>query len=162
MWKTTFLHGDTTEGSRDVFVEPVSEFRKKLGMGPNQVMRLMGSAYGLRTAPRTWYFRVRKDLEALVWRVHQLDQCTCFLFDGNELIGLCSVYVDDFLIAGSDTNARWKAAKKKASVTLYLGQVGQRRFQAMWCTIPAISRLFHQDEHQSYRETLKMTNLRLS
>ena len=50
--------------------------------------------------------------------MHSLDNCVFLLYDGNELIGLCGVYVDDFLIAGKDTDKRWQEAKKKL-VNLY-------------------------------------------
>ena len=43
-------------------------------------MKLTGSVYELRNAPRAWYLRVRKDLEALGWRCHQLDQCVFLLY----------------------------------------------------------------------------------
>ena len=45
-------------------------------------------------------FRKPTYLIALGWRVHKLDQCVFILYDGDELIGLFGVYVDDFLIAG--------------------------------------------------------------
>ena len=49
--KTAFLQGDKTESERDVFLEPVKEIRERLNLTPNQILRLMVSAYGLRTAP---------------------------------------------------------------------------------------------------------------
>ena len=76
-------------------------------------MKLIGSVYGLRNVPRSWYLRVRKDLEALGWRCHQLDQCVFMLYDGDNLIGICGVYVDDFIIAGSSNNKKWQTAKAK-------------------------------------------------
>ena len=45
--------------------------------------------------------------------MHSLDNCVFLLYDGNDLIGLCGVYVDDFLIAGQETNPLWQKAKKK-------------------------------------------------
>ena len=38
----------------------------------------------------------------------------CFLlYDGSELVGVCGVYVDDFIIAGSPNNRKWQVAKEK-------------------------------------------------
>ena len=69
----------------------------------------MGSAYGLRTAPRSWYLRVKADLQRLGWRMHQLDPCVFLIYDKKgELLGLCGVYVDDFLIAGAEGNQEWE------------------------------------------------------
>ena len=71
----------------------------------------MGSAYGLRTAPRNWYQRVKRDLQGLGWTVHSLDNCVFSFYHKEELIGLCGVYVDGFLIAGSESNPIWQDAK---------------------------------------------------
>ena len=116
--KTAFLQGDKTEVDRDVYLEPVREIMNRMHMNPKQLLKLEGSAYGLRTAPRTWYMRVRKDMESLGWRCHQLDQCTFMAYEGQELIGIAGVYVDDFVIAGDITNRQWIAAKDKL-VKLY-------------------------------------------
>ena len=73
--KTAFLQGDKTETSRDVFLEPVKEIQERLNLTPKQILRLMGSAYGLGTAPRSWFLKVKNDLERIGWRQHQLDPC---------------------------------------------------------------------------------------
>ncbi len=68
--------------------------------------------YGLRNAPRAWYQRVRRDLESQGWRAHQLDQCIFLLYEKDELIGTCGVYVDDFVLAGKTNDPRWRVAKE--------------------------------------------------
>ena len=75
---TAFLQGDKTEPDRDVYLEPTADLRTRLQMTKEHVLKLTGSVYGLRNAPRAWYLRVRKDLEAQGWRCHQLDQCVFF------------------------------------------------------------------------------------
>ena len=97
---TAFLQGDKKESDRDVYLEPTTDLRTRLNITKDDIMKLTGSVYRLRNAPRSWYLRVRKDLETLGWRCHQLDQCVFLLYDGNELVGTCGVYVDDFIIAG--------------------------------------------------------------
>ena len=81
-------------------------------MTDKQILKLVGSAYGLRTSPRNWYQRVKRDLLGQGWKMHSLDNCVGLLYDGEELIGLCGVYVDDFVIAGRETDKRWQEAKK--------------------------------------------------
>ena len=112
--KTAFLQGDKGERERDIFLEPNPEIIKRLKMTHNQVLRLVGSAYGLRTAPRHWYQRVKHDMLSLGWKLHSLDACTFLFYDNNDgtLIGICGVYVDDFLIAGRKDDPRWHKAKK--------------------------------------------------
>ena len=119
--KTPFLQGDRGEAQWDVYAQLVLELRKYLGLTADQIIRLEGAVYGLRNAPRRWWQRVKRDMEALGWRCHQLEQCIFLKFDqrSGDIIGICGVYVDDFLIAGSWTDPRYIAelAKVKALYT---------------------------------------------
>ena len=110
---TAFLQGDKEEQNRDVYLEPTADLRQRLNIGKESILKLTGSVYGLRNAPRAWYQRVKKDLEALGWRIHQLDQCVFVKYDGNELVGIIGVYVDDFIIAGNPKNRKWQDARQK-------------------------------------------------
>ena len=74
----------------------------------------------MRNAPRAWYQRVKKDLEALCWRTHQLDQCVFVKYDGEELVGICGVYVDDFISAGKQNNKNGKL-KRQTKETVQMG-----------------------------------------
>ena len=124
--KTAFLQGDKSEKDRDVYLEPIAEIKQRFKMTDQHILKLMGSAYGLRTAPRNWYQRVKRDLQNLGWKVHSLDNCVFLLYQKDELIGICGVYVDDFLIAGKDSNPVWQNAKKKL-VDLYTWGKWERR-----------------------------------
>ena len=108
---TAFLQGDKEEQNRDVYLEPTADLRERLNITKEFLLKLTGSVYGLRNAPRAWYKRVRKDLEALGWRCHQLDQCVFLKYDGDELVGVCGVYVDDFIIAGKPNGKSGKLKK---------------------------------------------------
>ena len=68
--KTALLQGDKPERGGNVYLEPIVEIRQRFKMTEQQVLKLMGSAYGLRTAPRNWYQRVKRDLQGLGWKVH--------------------------------------------------------------------------------------------
>ena len=72
---TAFLQGDKEEQNRDVYLEPTADLRERLNITKDFLLKLTGSVYGPRNAPRACYKRVRKDLETLGWRCHQLDQC---------------------------------------------------------------------------------------
>ena len=112
------FQGDKAERGRNVFLEPIAEIKHRFNLTDQQILKLVGSAYGLRTAPRNWYQRVKRDLLGQGWKMHSLDNCVFLLYDRNELIGLCGVYVDDFLIAGRDNDPRWQEAKRKL-INLY-------------------------------------------
>ena len=89
--KTAFLQGDRGEAERDVYAKPVPELARYLNLTPEQIIRLEGAVYGLRNAPRRWWMRVKRDMEALGWRCHQLDQCICLRFGEHtgELFAIC-------------------------------------------------------------------------
>ena len=110
---TAFLQGDKEEQNRDVYLEPTADLRQRLNIGKESILKLTGSVYGLRNAPRAWYQRVKKDLENLGWRCHQLDQCVFLKYDGDELVGIIGVYVDDFIIAGKQNGKKWQIEKEK-------------------------------------------------
>ena len=85
--KTAFLQGDRGACERDVYAQLVPELAKHLGLTAAQIIRLEGAVYGLRNDPRRWWHRVKRDMLALGWRCHQLEQCIFLKFDGNgELI----------------------------------------------------------------------------
>ena len=96
------------------------------------LLKLTGSVYGLRNAPRAWYRRVKKDLEALGWRCHQLDQCVFLKYDGEELVGICGVYVDDFIISGKRNGQKWQKEKDKIKKMYKWGKWESDAFTPLW------------------------------
>eukprot|EP00969_Alexandrium_andersonii_P060511 2664149-Alexandrium_andersonii.AAC.1 len=71
--KTAFLQGDSGEGERHVFAEPLADVRAYLGISHDDLLKLERSVYGLRNAPRKWYERLSHDLQMHGRRMHQLD-----------------------------------------------------------------------------------------
>ena len=100
--------------SRDVYLKPTADLRTRLGIDKDFILKLTGSVYGLRNAPRAWYRRVRTDLEALGWSVRQLDQCVFRNYDGDALAGVCDVYVDDLILAGKVKDPDGKRPKENS------------------------------------------------
>ena len=96
-----------------------------MNIGKESILKLTGSVYGLRNTPRAWYQIVRKDLEALGWRIHQLDQCVFVKYDGEELVGICGVYVDDFIIADNKI-AKLANRKRQTKESVQTGNMGNR------------------------------------
>ena len=128
--KTAFLQGDKAEATRDVYVDPTAEVRALLGISKEELLRLEGSVYGLRTAPRRWWQRVKNDLTGLGFRTHQLDQCV-FMYYGKsgDLIGIIGVYVDDFIVAGKEHDDEWQAIRQKVLDLYTWGSWKTRQFK---------------------------------
>ena len=64
-----------------------------------------------------------RDLTDTGWIQHKLDQCTFMFMNGSELVGLIGVYVDDFLVAGSDDDTIFSDALFKLKGTFHWGNV---------------------------------------
>ena len=50
--KTAFLQGDSGESERNVYGDLPSDARHLFGLSEDEVIKLEGSVYGLRTAPK--------------------------------------------------------------------------------------------------------------
>ena len=116
--KCAFLQGDLDEeGSaekekdrwgedlqNDTFCEPVPELSKKMGLEHHQCVKLLKAVYGLVNAPRRWYHRVSTDLKKLGGEESQMEPCLWTLRDKDgQIVAMCLVYVDDVLLAVSDS-----------------------------------------------------------
>ena len=88
----------------DTFCEPVPELSRKLQLEHHQCIRLLKAVYGLVNAPRRWYHRVATDLRNLTGEESVIEPCLWTFRDENGVIhALCLVYVDDFMLACSDS-----------------------------------------------------------
>ena len=121
--KTAFLQGEHGEDERNVYAEPDGSTKPLFGLMPDEVLKLTGSVYGLRTAPKVWFQKVAKDLKSLGFRQHQLDPCMFMKFDdAGTLIGFIGVYVDDFLLCGNIVNKLWLEARATAKALYTWGK----------------------------------------
>eukprot|EP00438_Fugacium_kawagutii_P026186 Skav211360 [mRNA] locus=scaffold677:368899:370686:- [translate_table: standard] len=68
-------------------------------------MRMKKSAYGLSDAPLLWYEEADRRLQTMKWQRHELDKCSYMLVNGDTLVGLLILHVDDVLISG-DPNSQ--------------------------------------------------------
>ena len=100
--KTAFLRG-SEEGHRLLGLEPTAEFRQKLNLKPDEILRLLKGAYGRVDAPYLWFMELRKALLELNFVQAPFDPCVFILpnpKDGNPE-GIIGVHVDDGLCGGS-------------------------------------------------------------
>ena len=101
--KAAFLQGKTQE-DRVIAIEPVPEMTKAMGLKPNEVCRLVKSAYGLIDAPFLWFTELDKTLKELGFISSPFDPCLYVLHEPKtkELAGILGVHVDDGLCGGND------------------------------------------------------------
>ena len=93
---SAFLQGQPLR--RKVFMEPPVE-RQRNGM----IWKLKKSVYGLYDASRKWYQAVKPELLSLGMKPVSGDEAFFSMVKDGELVGLCILHVDDFLVAGKSS-----------------------------------------------------------
>jgi len=89
-----FLHGDLHE---DIYLKPPLGFYSPK---PNMVCRLKKSLYGLRQAPRQWYFKLASSLFRYGFSQSPLDH-SLFIYRQDGVFLALLIYVDDLVLAGN-------------------------------------------------------------
>ena len=111
-----FLQGDAVEEGRQVYAKPVKELAQALGAPEDAPVQLLKAAYGLVTSPNAWHQKVTKEMLAAGWQTMTTEPCMWRLIgksedgESDEVIGLASAHVDDFLFAGNEDHPDYSRA----------------------------------------------------
>ena len=98
--KNAFLAGELSSRSKALYMSVPRDLLEMLKLPQDTVFKLLKSAYGLAEAPIAWFRYLKKQLVALGWVQHPLDECVFRLYDGAKLAGIIGLHVDDLLVAG--------------------------------------------------------------
>ena len=80
--KTAFLSGDpdtTNKGSDALYIDPPSDLKRWLKLGPEDVFRLRKAVYSLINAPFRWHHRLSRALRQAGFVSLQMDPCVWIL-----------------------------------------------------------------------------------
>eukprot|EP00974_Lingulodinium_polyedra_P121453 11179072-Lingulodinium_polyedra.AAC.1 len=61
--KTALLHGDMGDCEREIYGDPPPDARRLWGLSNDHLLKLEGSLYGFRIAPKSWFAKVAKDMK---------------------------------------------------------------------------------------------------
>ena len=75
-------------------------------------LRIVRAFYGLVQSPRLWFEDLQGTMLEQGWKQITADRCAFILQDGDEIVGLAGVHVDDYLIAGKEGNVVFEKAEK--------------------------------------------------
>ncbi|KAJ3699335.1 hypothetical protein LUZ61_003040 [Rhynchospora tenuis] len=115
-----FLHGDLHE---EVFMRlPPGFSSSKSG----KVCRLRKSIYGLRQAPRMWFFKLTTTLETYGFVQSKADY-SLFTYHKGKVFMAILIYVDDLVIAGNDGEAICDF-KKYMSTVFHMKDLGTLKY----------------------------------
>ncbi|KAJ4765650.1 Retroelement pol polyprotein-like [Rhynchospora pubera] len=115
-----FLHGDLNE---EVYMRLPPGFAHSQ---PVKVCRLRKSIYGLKHAPRMWFSKLTAALETYGFVQSKADYSLFTCHKGKSFIAIL-IYVDDLVIAGSDSNAV-HAFKRYMSEVFHLKDLGTLKY----------------------------------
>ncbi|CAE7503333.1 RE2, partial [Symbiodinium sp. CCMP2456] len=129
--KAAFLKGDPFV-ARELYI---GETNPKVGpdipLPKGCLAKVLKGVFGLADAPRQWWVKLSKSLEARGWQRSALDQAVWFLWDGPERKKLCGMivsHVDDLLFGGDA-----EAEKSLLAVGDQLGFRDVTRNEFTWC-----------------------------
>ena len=107
--KTAFLQAKNPQRAHPLFARPLQELAQAMDLAPDQMIQLMGSAYGLTSAPREWYQDLTTTLRSLGAEVCVTDPCVWRLYDGSgtRVVALIGLYVDDILFCGDEGHEKY-------------------------------------------------------
>lgn len=97
--KNAFLFGDLNDKDHEVYITPSLSVHHKVG----HVCKLKKSLYEQKQVSRSWYDAFSNDLLSLVFSSSDND-CALDVKDSSSGIILLSIYVDDMIITGSNTD----------------------------------------------------------
>ena len=109
--KTAFLSGD--EDIRNIFFSPPDDVRQMLNLDSETVLRLRKAVYGLVTAPKKWWDRLKKSLIEHGFTSCALDPCAFVLRKSGKIHAVLGVHVDDVIGGGNETFDRIMTAVRK-------------------------------------------------
>ena len=94
--KTAFLSGDPDpayKGSDALYIDPPSDLKRWLNLGPEDVLRLRKAVYGLINAPLRWHQRLSRALRQASFVPLQMDPCIWILPAASPVKGVAPVDV---------------------------------------------------------------------
>ena len=101
--KAAFLQGQPQD-NRIIGLEPCVELATEMALKPNEICRLVKSAYGLIDAPYLWYKALSEALLKLGFEIAPFDPCLFVLRNSQtqKLHGILGIHVDDGLCGGDE------------------------------------------------------------
>ena len=106
--KTAFLQAKSPDRAHPLHARPLPELAEAMGLPPDRMVELLGSAYGLTSAPREWFVDLTGTIKRLRGQRCHTDPCLWRIFnEANEIVGIIGIFVDDLLFAGDEESGEW-------------------------------------------------------
>eukprot|EP00435_Cladocopium_sp_Y103_P066005 s182_g28.t1 len=135
---SAFLQTSKSIESEDLVVWATPELAVLFGASPQQPwlpLKVSKAFYGLVHAPRAWYEDVSATLARTSWIKMVSDGCLFILKEGDEVVGIAGIHVDDFLIGGREDSVVFQNAMKELEQAYRWGKWQHDEFTFAGCHI---------------------------
>ncbi len=144
----------------ELFCIPCKEICEGMGIPIDSITKVQKACYGLVDAPLEWYRSICTFFETLGLRRCWSDPCCWILKNGEQVSGIISGHVDDFLFSGSETDPLWQKVSEAIKSEYKWSDWEQSHFTQCGVMVEQ-----HQDHSFSffqakYVDDLKYINLR--
>ena len=102
------------------------------GLPPSAVIEILGNVYGQNDAPAAWFKEFSTFVMDSGWIQSKLDPCLYTLRDGNQLIGIMGVHVDDTALGGFGQKFQDSITKLRSRFPYRKWRVGEGEFCGAW------------------------------
>ena len=165
---SAFLQTEQSLENEELYVWPPPEVAVLFGADPNSPslpLKVVKAFYGLAHAPRKWYEQVCTTLQQQGWRRLLSDGCVFVLMDQENLVGICGLHVDDFLIGGMETNKVYAKARQDLEAAFRWGKWDDTKFTFAGCQIEQLADMsikISQEEYtEKWFEEIELTSQRM-
>ena len=165
---SAFLQTEQSLENEELYVWPPPEVAVLFGADPNSPslpLKVVKAFYGLAHAPRKWYEQVCTTLQQQGWRRLLSDGCVFVLMDQENLVGICGLHVDDFLIGGMETNMVYAKARQDLEAAFRWGKWDDTKFTFAGCQIEQLADMsikISQEEYtEKWFEEIELTSQRM-
>ena len=153
-----FLQGREYPG--ELLCIPCEEICLAMGLPPNSVTRVKRACYGLVDAPLEWYRSICDFFGRIGLRRCWADPCSWILVKENQLHGIISGHVDDFLFSGSDEDPVWIKTIEQIKQQYRWGDWEQDRFTQCGVQVERDQKGGYALSQERYVEGIKHINIR--
>ena len=106
--RTAFLQAKPRDRLHPLYAKPLPELSKAMGLSEGQMIELLGSAYGLTSAPREWFEDLASTLRKLGAKQSKVDPCLWRVLNAEaQVVGILGIHVDDVLFTGDEASSTW-------------------------------------------------------
>ena len=139
---------------------PCPEILEAMGLAPETMTKVRKACYGLVDAPLEWYRSISEYFHTLGLRRCWSDPCCWTFVDKNELQGIISGHVDDFVFSGNEDNVAWKSVLESIQRQYKWSDWESEQFTQCGIKVERYADGTYALSQEAYIEELKYINIR--